>query len=134
MQCKQPHELLKKKRRIRKENCMNLQLFADSTASNPTYKAVVNPYQVTLVRNILVKGYINILYGLASYYKNIPNYSTITTLPEENTEYIKKALPSVTNCTSMLYSCKALTSVDTTGWDTSNITNMNAMFASCTKL
>ena len=31
-------------------------------------------------------------------------------------------------------SCKALTSIDTTGWDTSKITNMCCMFISCTSL
>ena len=34
----------------------------------------------------------------------------------------------------MLKGCKALTSVDTTGWDTSNITNMDSMFWDCNKL
>ena len=30
--------------------------------------------------------------------------------------------------------CKALTSADTTGWDTSNIENMNSMFSNCNAL
>ena len=34
----------------------------------------------------------------------------------------------------MLNSCKALTSIDTTGWDTSNIENMNSMFHNCNAL
>ena len=68
------------------------------------------------------------------YYKKIPNYNTITTLPEENADYIKEALPNVNSCYWMLKGCKALTSVDTTGWDTSNITNMDSMFWDCNAL
>ena len=34
----------------------------------------------------------------------------------------------------MLYGCRKLTSVDTTGWDTSNITNMIMMFNGCKAL
>ena len=56
-----------------------------------------------------------------NYYQKIPNYATIKTLPEENAQYIKEALPTVINCASMLKLCRELTSVDTTGWDTSNI-------------
>ena len=76
-------------------------------------------------------------YDLIEYYKKIPNYSTITTLPEENAEYIKEALPNVDNCSGMMGfgdGCKALTSIDTTGWDTSNIIYMNCMFDYCESL
>ena len=34
----------------------------------------------------------------------------------------------------MLYGCRKLTSIDTTGWDTSNITNMSYMFNGCKSL
>ena len=81
-------------------------------------------------------------YNLVSYYENIPNYNTITTLPEENANYIKEALPNVTSCEDMMGTfmfiaidgCGALTSIDTTGWDTSNITNMTGMFCYCRSL
>ena len=83
-------------------------------------------------------------YNLREYYKKIANHKTITSLPEENANYIKEALPNVTDCYEMMgeYSvyrdkrdgCRALTSIDTTGWDTSNITSMNGMFSSCNAL
>ena len=34
----------------------------------------------------------------------------------------------------MLYGCRALTSIDTTGWDTSNVTDMMFMFNDCNSL
>ena len=83
-------------------------------------------------------------YDLREYYKKIANHKTITSLPKENADYIKEALPNVTDCYDMMgkYSifedkrdgCGALTSIDTTGWDTSNITDMNSMFGSCNAL
>ena len=81
---------------------------------------------------------IEVVYNLVNYYKRIPNYATITTLPEKNAQYIKEALPNVNDCRYMMGNindgCKALTSIDTTGWDTSNITDMNSMFANCNSL
>ena len=77
---------------------------------------------------------IEVVYNLVNYYKRIPNYATITTLPEENAQYIKEALPTVINCASMLKLCRKLTSVDTTGWDTSNIECMSLMFYACEAL
>ena len=114
---------------------MNLQLFADDL----NYSKVDNPYNFYLNKPTWTKGDIKKVYDLTYYYKNIPNYSTITTLPEENANYIKEALPNVTYCYNMMGgyydgSCKALTSIDTTGWDTSKITNMCCMFISCTSL
>ena len=83
-------------------------------------------------------------YDLREYYKKIANHKTITNLPKENADYIKEAFPNVTDCCDMMgkYSvfedkrdgCGALTSIDTTGWDTSNITDMNSMFGSCNAL
>ena len=83
-------------------------------------------------------------YSLREYYKKIANHKTITSLPKENADYIKEALPNVTDCYDMMgkYSlfedkrdgCGTLTSIDTTGWDTSNITSMNGMFSSCNAL
>ena len=117
---------------------MDLQLFALN------YTKVDNPYGFTITKNIYVKGDIKtqIEYNLESYYEKIPNYDTITTLPEENAEYIKEALPNVTSCEQMMghyfllfgQGCKKLTSIDTTGWDTSNITSMVGMFNSCNAL
>ena len=115
----------------------DLQLFADTL----NYNKVDNPYNFYLNKPTYTKGEIlKKIYNLVRYYKNIPNYDTITTLPEENADYIKEALPNVTSCHCMMgdyYSgggCKVLTSIDTTGWDTSNITDMSDMFAICNKL
>ena len=117
---------------------MDLQLFALN------YAKVDNPYGFTITKNIYVKGDIKtqIEYNLVEYYKKIPNYDTITTLPEENADYIKEALPNVTSCEQMMghyfllfgQGCKKLTSIDTTGWDTSNIISMNGMFNGCNAL
>ena len=111
---------------------INLQLFALE------YNKVVNPYEHILVKNTYTKGDIKIVYNLVSYYKKIVNYSTITTLPKENAEYIKEALPNVTSCGYMMgdyfNGCKALTSIDTTGWDTSKVTDMSYMFSDCNSL
>ena len=109
----------------------NLQRFADNSLN---YNKVDNPYEFYLTKHIHTKGDIKTLYDLVEYYKKIPNYDTITTLPEENANYIKEALPNVNNCEYMLESCGSLTSVDTTGWDTSNITDMFCMFNSCNRL
>ena len=109
----------------------NLQRFADNSLN---YNKVDNPYEFYLTKHIHTKGDIKTLYDLVEYYKKIPNYNTITTLPEENANYIKEALPNVNNCEYMLESCGSLTSVDTTGWDTSNITDMFCMFNKCYKL
>ena len=83
-------------------------------------------------------------YNLREYYKKIANHGIITTLPQENAEYIKEALPNVTDCTNMMgdYSvgedhdngCVTLTSLDTTGWDTSKIEIMESMFSGCNSL
>nr|WP_278860237.1 BspA family leucine-rich repeat surface protein [Catenibacterium mitsuokai] len=109
----------------------NLQLFADSTLN---YNKVDNPYNFYLNKPTWTKGDIKKVYNLVRYYEKIPNYSTITTLPEENANYIKEALPNVTDCNSMLYSCSKLTSIDTTGWITSKVTNMDGMFYNCKAL
>ena len=83
-------------------------------------------------------------YDLREYYKKIANHKTITNLPKKNAVYIKEALPNVTSCFDMMGNssgntedrdgCFALTSIDTTGWDTSNISNMDSMFSSCKAL
>ena len=106
----------------------DLQLFALE------YNKVDNPYNFYLNKDTWTKGDIKEVYNLERYYEKIPNYSTITTLPEENADYIKEALPNVTSCYRMLYGCRKLTSIDTTGWDTSNITDMSYMFQGCNAL
>ena len=106
----------------------DLQLFALE------YNKVNNPYEFYLNKHTWTKGNIKKVYNLKYYYGNIPNYDTITTLPEENANYIKEALPNVTDCINMLCNCSALTSVDTNGWDTSNITDMFGMFWYCESL
>lgn len=40
----------------------------------------------------------------------------------------------VTNMNSMFYNCKSLSSLNLSGWNTSNVTNMYQMFSSCTSL
>ena len=37
-------------------------------------------------------------------------------------------------CSNLFYNCYSLTSVDTSGWDISNVTTMNNMFANCHRL
>ena len=41
---------------------------------------------------------------------------------------------NVTNMSSMFYLCSALTNLDVSKWDTSNVTDMNCMFQSCFSL
>ncbi|MBQ3306620.1 MAG: BspA family leucine-rich repeat surface protein [Bacilli bacterium] len=41
---------------------------------------------------------------------------------------------NVTNMNNMFYGCSSLTDIDVTNFDTSNVTNMLAMFASCSSL
>ena len=109
----------------------NLQLFADT----PNYSKVDNPYEFYLNKPTYTKGDIKKVYSLKKYASNhIPNYNTITTLPEENANYIKEALPNVTSCYNMLHDCNALTSIDTTGWDIGNVIDMGDMFSYCYKL
>jgi surface protein len=43
-------------------------------------------------------------------------------------------MSNVTNMDHMFSSCKSLTTLDLSSWDTSNITNMYGMFSSCEKL
>lgn len=82
-----------------------------------------------------------IIYNLEKYYKKIPGSSTISTLPEENASYIKEALPNVDDTTNMFgsisdssSSCVNIVSIDTTGWDTSNLKTVYGMFEACKKL
>lgn len=84
----------------------------------------------------LVNDKIKYTYDLYNYYKKIPNYTGVTSIPNDNSEYIKTVLPLVINksCENMLYDCRSLINIDTTGWDTSKIIDMNYMFYNCLSL
>ena len=125
----------------------------DSRLTVKALKVNLTPKYIDGTLNIIRSEYNKLLdsrltvkpnYSLREYYKKIANHKTITSLPKENANYIKEALPNVTDCYDMMgkYSvfedkrdgCGALTSIDTTGWNTSNITSMNGMFGSCSAL
>ena len=72
--------------------------------------------------------------SLKYYYQQIQNYSKITSLPEENANYIIDVLPGVVSVAYMLRGCSSLTSVDTSKWNTSNVTDMDYMFSGCSSL
>ena len=50
-------------------------------------------------------------YDLTNYYTKISNYSTITSLPTENANYIVEALPHVYSCYNMLLGCSSLRNI-----------------------
>ena len=91
--------------------------------------------------------------------KYIPDYDTITEIPEENLKYLQSGLKAndmehmfymcenlttipnlnintsnVTDMTQTFFACEALTSLDLSNFDTSNVTSMNSMFFSCEAL
>ena len=128
-------------------------IFIDSKLTVKPIKVNLTPKYIDGYLDIIKREYNKLLdskvtvkpnYSLREYYKKIANHKTITTLPKENAEYIKEALPNVTDCYDMMGSyslledkrdgCEALTSIDTTGWDTSNITDMDGMFSNCNVL
>ena len=102
------------------------------------------------------------LVDLSSYAEdNIPNYQTITSIPQENIEYLSSGLRAnscsamfrsclslklipwndfnidTSQCTSMglmFYSCSSLTDIDLSSMDTSKCTAMHSMFYGCTDL
>ena len=80
------------------------------------------------------KENIKVVNNLVEYYKNIPNYNTMMQLPPDNIEYIKETLHNVDTCDHMLAYWNQIKTIDTTGWNVSNIKNMNAMFAFCVGL
>ena len=57
-----------------------------------------NEYNKSLDSKVTVK----LNYSLREYYKKIANHKTITSLPKENANYIKAALPNVTDCYHMM--------------------------------
>ena len=64
--------------------------------------------------------------------KNIANYETITTIPQENIEYLSSGLVA-NNCENMFENCKTLTSIPWNEFDidTSQVTDMRYMFQNC---
>ena len=92
---------------------------------------------------------------------NIVSYRTMTTIPQENIEYLSSGLAAsncfnmfsgcsnltsipwnefnidTSQCTSMAYMfnyCESLTSLDLSNFDTSKVTDMNSMFYLCKSL
>ena len=96
-----------------------------------------------------------------SYYaeNHIPNYRSITEIPQENLNYLNsglvasdmgamfsgcnnlKTVPKLnidtfqcTNMSGMFYTCQALTTIDLSNWNTSKVTSMSNMFHNCNSL
>ena len=65
-------------------------------------------------------------------WNHLANWNTITELPQENVDYLNSVYG--TNMRGMLSNCEALTTLDVTRWDTSQVTNMENMFYGCVSL
>ena len=108
-------------------NKFDLQRFAE----------VSNPYEAIINSNIITNGLIQQSLVDLSYYaeKNIANYRTVTTIPQENIEYLSSGL-TASNCRYMFYYCKQLTSIPWNEFDidTSQCTSMRYMFYHCDAL
>ena len=117
------------------------------------------PYESTLNSNIIlnIEDAIISLIDLSYYAQNkIPNYTTITEIPQEKLDYLNSGLRTnnmsymfydcnkltiipklnidTSQCTdmkNMFLRCKSLTSLDLTNFDTSKVTNMFSMFDDC---
>ena len=101
------------------------------------FAEVSNPYTDELEEKLLISSFIKKALVDLSYYAshNIANYRTITTIPQENIEYLSSGL-SASNCEYMFYNCKQLTSIPWNEFniDTSQCTNMRYMFYNCRTL
>ena len=129
------------------------------------FASVSNPYTDELEEDLEISSLIEkqiILVSLSFYAQNnIANYQTITTIPQENIEYLSSGL-AASSCKSMFYNCrqlisipwnefnidtsqctsmvnmfqncKALTSLNLSNFDTSQVTNMSGMFYNCNAL
>ena len=127
------------------------------------FAEVDNPYETIISSNIITSGSIQQPLVYLSYYArdNIANYETITTIPQENIEYLSSGL-SASNCRGMFhrcsalisipwnefnidtsqvidmsymfYYCRALTSLDLSNFNTSKVTSMGTMFRQCLRL
>ena len=108
-------------------NKFDLQRFAE----------VENPYETIINSNIVTSGLIEQPLINLSYYAryNIANYGTITTIPQENIEYLSSGL-SASNCVEMFHGCRQLTSIPWNDFDidTSQCTSMRYMFWDCDAL
>ena len=129
------------------------------------FATVENPYNDELEEDLDISGFIEKKITIVdlSYYaeNNIANYRTVTTIPQENINYLSSGLAAsncrnmfyycrhltsipwnefnidTSKCTSMrymFYHCEALTSLDLYSLDTSQATSMNAMFFNCDAL
>lgn len=65
--------------------------------------------------------------------KYIPNYQTITEIPEENLKYLQSGLKA-NNMNNMFYYCKNLVTIPKLDIDTSKVTSMSGVFGSCNNL
>ena len=101
------------------------------------FAEVSNPYTDELEEKLLISSFIKkALVDLSDYAQNnIANYQTITTIPQENTEYLSSGL-TASNCQTMFNNCKQLTSIPWNDFniDTSQCTNMRYMFYNCRTL
>ena len=70
-----------------------------------------------------------------SYYArdNITNYKSITSIPQENLDYLNSGLYA-SNMTGMFYDCGKLTYIPKLNIDTINVNDMNTMFRYCGSL
>ena len=129
-----------------------MQLFAE----------VSNPYTFNLNKDYISIANINKALIDLSYYArdNISNYGTITSIPQENIDYLSSGLRA-SNCREMFRNCNRLTSIpwndfnidtsrctdmyymfgstsittiDLSSMDTSNVTDMGSMFSDCRSL
>ena len=101
------------------------------------FAQVDNPYEFDIDNNKLVDiDTQRTLADLSSYARNnIVSYRTITTIPQENIEYLSSGL-AASNCRSMFYNCRQLTSIPWNEFniDTSQVTDIRYMFQDCSAL
>ena len=109
------------------ETKLDLQRFAN----------VSNPYTDELEEKLLISSFIDKALVDLSYYArdNIANYETITTIPQENIEYLSSGL-AASSCEGMFYNCNALTSISWNEFniDTSKCSTTINMFDNCISL
>ena len=107
-----------------KENILDLQLFS----------SVSNPYTFTLDGDYNISATIESNLVDLSYYANdIPNFSTITEIPQENLDYLQSGL-CATDMYGMFMGCKQLVSIPKLNIDASQCKNMYYMFRDCSSL
>ena len=135
----------------KKKIAFNIQKFA--------YREVSNPYEINPVKkNYNAKADVTSALVDLSYYaqRNIPDYENVTSIPQENLDYLNSGLvassikamfgncykiqfiPKLSINTSqcndmslMFNSCNVLKSLDISDFDTKKVTNMRWMFRFC---